>query len=597
MKNNPIRRFKTKVMKRGKQFILLLLIFTLLLNISACGKDDPAANTEVNSETLKIKYDPQSEELIIANNSTTLALRQYIYARLKTEDFITLDLSTLSKDELSIMVNELAEIWEITLLAANDSEKIIDKVIPVLEDSQINKISTVDQPSINFMSSLFNQPVYASGGSSGKFDSKTWAENFTKKYDELKGGQTIKQLANQLGTDAKAAYEQLVLAQEIINSDAMADADFYDKLTKIAQGTKTACKVGLFVGGAVITGGGSLSALAGSSVTLGQAGSLVLSGVDCIVDVAATSSSIILGEKNRVTVGFDEIKDILAPITAVIGFNGLNLKDTAGSIDYIGNSLVDWFYENKIMGIKIDDEDEATEVVIKPIDIAEKTEVEINEIMTKEGFFLPEEQVTKVEPTLAREELAETYKSNKEEMIALLENLKSQLAKIVTGTEEVVENVAPGNLEELLNELGIETLTGIYDLVLTMTVVEVIYDSDDENNLYRAKQDDSWIGTRIESQFSVIQDGDTLSMFSLEEDEDDEEDYDSEYENIILTYNLEKKKWTSVQLNQFGKVILEAEVSSTADKINIFMLETASYENSAVPDGINQVEYELTKSK
>jgi len=106
----------------------------------------------------------------------------------------------------------------------------------------------------------------------------------------------------------------MALAQEIIRGQATADAAFWDKMTKIAQATKTASKVGLFVAGTIATGGGSLSALGASGWSLAQAGGCIVGGADCIVDIAATGSSIILGEGNQVTVGFDDVKDKLAPV-------------------------------------------------------------------------------------------------------------------------------------------------------------------------------------------------------------------------------------------------------------------------------------------
>ena len=57
-------------------------------------------------------------------------------------------------------------------------------------------------------------------------------------------------------------------------------------MTKIAQVTKTASKVGLFITGTIVTGGGSLSALGASGWSLAQAGGCIVGGADCIVDIA-----------------------------------------------------------------------------------------------------------------------------------------------------------------------------------------------------------------------------------------------------------------------------------------------------------------------
>jgi hypothetical protein len=97
-------------------------------------------------------------------------------------------------------------------------------------------------------------------------------ENLTKQYDALKGAQRYQQLAKQLGTDAKTAYEQMALAQKIIHNAAELEeaegvVNAYTESINYLQGVKTASKVGVFVVGTVVTGGGSLTALSTSSFT------------------------------------------------------------------------------------------------------------------------------------------------------------------------------------------------------------------------------------------------------------------------------------------------------------------------------------------
>ena len=78
-------------------------------------------------------------------------------------------------------------------------------------------------------------------------------------------------------------------------------------------------------------------------------------GADCIVDIATTGSTIILGENDQVTLGFNDLKDILGPVSAVVGLATFNGGETGEQLSYIGDTLTDWFFENKVMGIKLDD--------------------------------------------------------------------------------------------------------------------------------------------------------------------------------------------------------------------------------------------------
>jgi uncharacterized coiled-coil protein SlyX len=144
------------------------------------------------------------------------------------------------------------------------------------------------------------------------------------------------------------------LAQSIIHGQATEDAAFWDKMTKAAQATKTASKVGVFVVGTIVTGGGSIAALGTSSMTLGTTAGVIVGGTDCIVDIAATGSNIILGENHQVTVGFDDVKEKLAPVSAVVGLASFNPAETGEQLSYIGDTLTDWFFEGKFMGVKVD---------------------------------------------------------------------------------------------------------------------------------------------------------------------------------------------------------------------------------------------------
>lgn len=61
-----------------------------------------------------------------------------------------------------------------------------------------------------------------------------------------------------------------------------------------------------------------------------------------------------MGENHQVTVGFNDVKDKLAPVSAVVGLATFNSAETGEQLAYIGDTLVDWFYEGKVMGVQVD---------------------------------------------------------------------------------------------------------------------------------------------------------------------------------------------------------------------------------------------------
>ena len=88
----------------------------------------------------------------------------------------------------------------------------------------------------------------------------------------------------------------MVLAQKIISNAAELEeaegvVNAYTDSINYLQGVKTASKMGMFVVGAVATGGGSLATLPASSFTLSQTALTVVGGVDCIVFTAGVGEN------------------------------------------------------------------------------------------------------------------------------------------------------------------------------------------------------------------------------------------------------------------------------------------------------------------
>ncbi len=415
----------------GGRFLALLLACVLIFSLSACGGQKTDGSEEIEPVTVEREPEPQAAQT--ASEATAIALRQYLYARLLTETFLTADASSMTIEELSELVDALLLAWENAELFSAAAEELSGRALTVLEAPVVKQTFAAGRPQAEFMTlaaAPFRFSVVAYAAESGrKIDPQTWAENLTKQYDAIKGAQRYQQLARQLGTDAKAAYEQVALAQEIIRNEASEDAAFWDKLTKAAQATKTASKVGVFVVGTIVTGGGFLSALAASGWSLGQAGAVVVGGADCIVDIAATGSNIILGENHQVTVGFDDIKDKLAPVSAVVGLATFNPGETGEQLAYIGDTLTDWFFEGKVMGVQVDGGSVTARIFDSVGAEALKSALETA------GYVFPETSKTLTE-------IMEELESDPAAALARIETLASQMAKL-----EQAAGVAAGAAE------------------------------------------------------------------------------------------------------------------------------------------------------
>lgn len=310
------------------------------------------AKQKVGTKTGTVKREKEPEAMQISSQALANATRQYVYARLLTDDIASLDPTKISKQELDEKIEKAVEAWKLASEVSATAQDIITQSLPLIkEDSVKQTISFFNSPGLNIPG--LSTTVYASSPTR-TIDPHTWAENLTKQYDALRGAKRYQQLASQLGTDAKTAYEQMQLAQKIIHNqaeldEATAEIDALTRSINILKTYKTASKVGLLAVSAVATGGGSVTLLEGAG--------FVASGVDAVIEVTDTSSTIILGEGNKVAAGFEKLKDKTGPITSLIGLANLDMskaKDAVDGVVYIADSIVDFIYEDRVLGLKIE---------------------------------------------------------------------------------------------------------------------------------------------------------------------------------------------------------------------------------------------------
>lgn len=349
--------------KTIKRFLAVLLAGTMLFGLCACAESKPKEAEEVEPITVEVEREPGPQALQTANEATALALRYYIYARLKTEELIAADYESMPDGAFESLMDELVAVWETADALATGAEQITDQAILLLETDSVNQTAATVQPRAQFTTlaakrSDFSMiPLADNGGE--VIDRQTWAENLSKQYDALRGAQRYKQLAEQLGTDTKTAVEQMALAQKIIRNaadleEAQAEVGAYTRSINIVEGYKTGSKVGLFIGATIATGGGSLTALAGSSMSVPVAGAVLVGGVDCVVDVGKTTSSIILGEDHQVTVDFEKAGDVIQPVSMVIGLVTMDPTSAVEQVAFLGEAMMEWCYPGKVTGIAVE---------------------------------------------------------------------------------------------------------------------------------------------------------------------------------------------------------------------------------------------------
>lgn len=446
--------------KTIKRFLAVLLAGTMLFGLCACAESKPKEAEEIEPFTVEVEREPGPQVLQTANEAAALALRYYIYARLKTEELIAADFESMPDGAFETQMDELVSIWETADTLATGAEKITDQAVLLLEAASTNQTAAYVQPQAQFTTLAAKGPDFSmipladNGGE--VIDRQTWAENLSKQYDALRGADRMRQLAKQLGTDTKTAWEQMELAQKIMHNtadqeEAFAEAGAYTRSINIVEGYKTASKVGLFVGATIATGGGSLTALAGSSMSVPVAGAVIVGGVDCIVDVGKTTSSIILGEDHQVTVDFEEAGDVIQPVSMVMGLVTMDPTSAVEQVAFLGEAMMEWCYPGKVTGIAVETTKKGNSLVLaRLIELMGENIPDVEKTLEGLKLHFPKEEGVS---------LSQLILANAVDSEAALEKMRELNAQISAAAQEDENQSPPPQETEPSDEDG-GSLTG-----------------------------------------------------------------------------------------------------------------------------------------
>lgn len=340
----------------------------------------------------------EPEAMQISSQATAIAVRQYSYARLLTDDIASLDPAKTNRQELGKKIEKAVEAWKLADKVTSTARDITKRSVSLVEEGSVKQTISYQHstPAINLPS--LSTTAYASSPARPGTDPHAWAENLTKQYDALRGVKRYEQLAKQLGVDTKTAHEQMRLAQKIIHDqagldEAEAEVNELTRCLNTVKVYKSASKVGLLTASAVATGGGSVTLLEGAG--------FLASGVDAAIEVTETSSTIILGENNKVAAGFEKLKDKTAPVTSLIGLANLNAdsaKDVVDGVVYITDSIVDFIYEDRVLGLKIEQKNDGKTTIggqiVEMPDVSPEARASAIKAL---GFVVPEAPKTLLE--------------------------------------------------------------------------------------------------------------------------------------------------------------------------------------------------------
>lgn len=171
-----------------------------------------------------------------------------------------------------------------------------------------------------------------------------------------------------------------------------------------------------------------------------EAAAIVVGGVDCIMEVGQTTSTIVLGENHQVTMGFSEASDVVSPISSVIGLVTLDPTKAEGVIAFVGDSLMSWYSPGSITGIAVEAYNNGrTKVVAQIFEAMEGMTQDVQDNLKKYGLQPPKEE------GVTTTELRVQHTVNAEASMAAMEKLVNEIyqQEPALAEEPVAEEVEP----------------------------------------------------------------------------------------------------------------------------------------------------------
>lgn len=384
----------------------VLATVALVLPMAACSTGQ-TAGTEVGTSpaAVQIVEAPVTVELpepteaqYLTDQALVLALQQYIYARLLTEQLTTIDIQIGDDlDPVRELYEEAELAWARAEYAAEAASFIAQQAEEAAEGAsepdgqsapqdlgdgafEVGQASwqSARAPSYESVGVPASPGSSASLGSSASFgvpsslagpvashkpntgpgatfaavtaaDPRAWAEEMAAPYDEAAGARNAQDLAQLMADDAKAVAEKAQYMEEVLAQRAKADAAFFDKWGGVIQGVRSAAKI-ILTGIGIVGTAGSIPAMGAGAAAIASIG-ICLAGADAFLELWKGGASIFLGLDNSVTAAVGEAQDRLSPYGFAVGFP--SSMDVPGMIVNLGNMASDYLGDGTIIGYDI----------------------------------------------------------------------------------------------------------------------------------------------------------------------------------------------------------------------------------------------------
>ncbi|MDD5726900.1 MAG: hypothetical protein PHC53_05915 [Patescibacteria group bacterium] len=323
-----------------KYFIATLGLFLLVTVGAGCGKK-PAGPPPTGPMDIKVTQGTgDTKQVVTFQKALVKVALDYKEAQILTNAVLLTKLQSIKKEDYKALCDKAVQKWV-------DVQKDANALEPFTVERKTTSVDTGNISSVFSTKALINTlrdavliyPVYAE---------ETEVQLDMPKWDKVNmitrvapSANTVKIVQNVFGTTAKDAQK---IMEQHYQDEAAAWGNWikgYDIASKTAQAIKTASKVGLFIGGAVITAGGSavLTMPAGAAVATGFGSSvgavggtvIAVNGVDMALEVSENTANLAFGNE-KLGAQYTQARDTISPLTTL-----LSVVDLKSGMENPGN--------------------------------------------------------------------------------------------------------------------------------------------------------------------------------------------------------------------------------------------------------------------
>lgn len=340
-------------MRTFHRTLAALAVVALALGTGACSKKSSpeviiqsSSKVEVSIEPVEVVQAKLPPPAVMANFATTLAVNQYVQARLLTEEFATADFARADSMGLSQSLME-------ALLALEDAATLSEEAAALA--------ATVEED--------LGEPSRESASErrSRDRDSKEWTEPFSRPFDPAEVVSAQADLLVDLQDDIEAIADALEDVAEILNSPGSPSKRDLREAESLAKDVHSLPVVDLSVTSTALPESGSIRELVGSDVSGDTHSRVVLTGVDAIAMVGPRSSSVMVGANQQVVLEETDMPSDANEVDAVLGFTDLTpklnvdvSKDVPNVVLPIGSRPSSWLLPQTLISVQV------TNILVEP---------------------------------------------------------------------------------------------------------------------------------------------------------------------------------------------------------------------------------------